>query len=39
MQESETRFDNMPMSGFKIPIMFRSLGRYSEISYTMGLKE
>ena len=37
MQESETRFDNMPMSVFKIPIMFRSVGRRcSEMSYTMG---
>ena len=30
MQESETRFDNMPMSAFKIPIMFKSVGRCSE---------
>ena len=36
MQESESRFDNMPMSAFKIPIMLKSVGRYSEIGYTMG---
>ena len=39
MQESETRFDNMPMSGFRIPIVFKSVGRCSEMSYIMGLKE
>ena len=36
MHESETCFDNMPMPTFRIPIMFRSMGRYSEMSYTMG---
>ena len=39
MQESETRFDNMPMPAFKIPIMFKSVRRYSEMGYTMGLRE
>ena len=39
MQESETRFDNMSMSAFRIPIMFKSVGRCSEMSYTMGHKE
>ena len=39
MQESETDFDNMLMSTFRIPIMFRSMGRCSEMSYTMGRKE
>ena len=28
MQENETYFDNMPMPMFRIPIMFRSVGRY-----------
>ena len=36
MQESETHFNNMPMSEFKIPIMFRSVGRCSEMGYAMG---
>ena len=36
MQESETFFDNMLMSAFKIPIIFKSVGRCSEIGYTMG---
>ena len=39
MQESETHFNNMPLSGFRIPIMFRSVGRCSEMGYTMGHKE
>ena len=39
MQESETHFDNMPMSTFKTPIMFRSVRRCSEMGYTMGCKE
>ena len=39
MQESETRFHNMPMSTFRIPIMFRSVGRCSEMSYTMDRKK
>ena len=29
MQQSETRFDNIPMLALKIPIMFKSVGRYS----------
>ena len=36
MKESETRLDNIPMPTFKIPIMFKSVGRCSEMSYTMG---
>ena len=36
MRESETRFYNMPMRVFRIPIMFKSVGRGSEIGYTMG---
>ena len=36
MQESETYFDNISMSTFKIPIMFRSVGRCSEMSYAMS---
>ena len=39
MQESETRFDNVSMSTFIIPIMFRSVERCSEMGYTMGRKE
>ena len=39
MQESETRFDNMPIPAFRIPIMFKSVGRCSEMGYTMGCKE
>ena len=39
MQESETHFDNMPMLAFGIPIMFRSVGRCSEMSYTMAQKK
>ena len=39
MQESETCFDNMLMSAFKIPIMFKSVGRCSGMGYTMGRKE
>ena len=39
MQESETRFNNMSMSTFRIPIMFRSVGRCNEMGYTMGCKE
>ena len=38
MQESETRFNNMPMIAFRIPIMFRRVGRCSEMSYTMDRK-
>ena len=36
MQESETRFDNMSMSAFRIPIMFRSVGMCGEMGYTVG---
>ena len=36
MQECETNFDNVPMSTFKILIMFRSVWRCSEMGYTMG---
>ena len=39
MQESETCFEKMLMSTFRIPIMFRSVGRCSEMGYTMGRKE
>ena len=39
MQESETRFDNVPMPAFRVPIMFRSMGRCSEMGDTMGHKE
>ena len=39
MQESKTCFDNMLMPMFRIPIMFKSVGRCSEMSYTMGRKE
>ena len=39
MQESETRFYNVLMSEFRIPIMFKSVGRYSEMGYTMGRKK
>ena len=39
MQESETRLDIMLMLAFRLTIMFRSVGRCSEISYTMGSKE
>ena len=36
MQESETRFNNIPISAFRIPIMFKSVGRCSEMDYTVG---
>ena len=39
MHENETHFDNMSMPTFRIPIMFRSVGRCSEIGYTMSRKE
>ena len=39
MQESENHFDNMPMPSFRIPIIFRRVGRCSEMGYTMGSKE
>ena len=39
MQESETRFDNMSMLAFRIPIMFRSVERCSKMDYIMGRKE
>ena len=38
MQESETRFDNVLMSTFKVPIMFRSVRRCSEMGDTTGCK-
>ena len=36
MQESETRFDNIRMPALRILIMFKSVGRSSEMDYTMG---
>ena len=39
MQESETCFNNMSMPTFRIPIIFRSMGRCSEMGYTMSSKE
>ena len=39
MQESETCFNNMSMSAFKIPIMFRNVGRCNEMGDTMGRKK
>ena len=39
MQENETRLDNMSMALFIILIMFRSVGRCREMSYTMIHKE
>ena len=39
MQESETCFDNMPMSAFRKPIMFRGVGRCSKMGNTIGHKE
>ena len=39
MKESETRVDNVSMLAFRIPIMFRSVGRCSEMGYTMDCKE
>ena len=39
MQESETHFDDMPMPTFRIPIVFRSVERSSEMGCTMGRKE
>ena len=39
MQESETHFNNVSMPAFKIPIIFRSVRRCSEMGYTMGCKE
>ena len=39
MQESETRFDNMSMLAFKVPIMFRSVGRCNEMGDSMGHKK
>ena len=39
MQESETRLKNVSMTAFKVPIMFRSVGRCSEMGSTMGRKE
>ena len=39
MQESEARFNNMPMLAFIIHIMFMSVGRCSEMGHTMGRKK
>ena len=39
MQESETLFDNVLMSTSIVRIMFRSVGRCSEMGYTIGRKE
>ena len=39
MQASETRFDNMPMSAFRVPIMFKIVGRRSEMGDTMGCEK
>ena len=39
MEESETCFDNMPMSVFRIPIMLRSVGRCGEMGYTMSCEK
>ena len=39
MQKSETRFNNMLMSAFKVPIMFKSVGICSEMGDTMGHNE
>ena len=38
IQEHETRFNNMPMLAFRIPIMFMSVGKCSDMGYTMGRK-
>ena len=39
MEESEAHFDNMLMPALRIPIMFRSVGKFSEMSYTMGCEK
>ena len=39
MQEIETYFKNVSMTSFKVPIMFRSVGRCSEMGSTMGRRE
>ena len=39
MKESETYFNNMPMLAFRMPIIFSSVGRCSEMGYTMSRKE
>ena len=39
MEESETRFYNMSMPAFRTPIIFKSMGRCSEMGYIMGRKE
>ena len=39
MEESETRFDNILMSVFRIPIMLKSVGRCSDLGYTMCCKK
>ena len=39
MQKSKTCCDNMPIPAFRIPIMFRSVRRGSEMGYTMGCEK
>ena len=39
MEENETRFDNMLMPAFSIPFMFRSVGKFNEMGYTMGCEK
>ena len=39
MPESETHFENMLMLAFRIPIMLGSVGRCSEMGYTISCKE
>ena len=39
MQKSETYFDNMSMPEFRVPIMFRIMGRCSEMGGTMGCEK
>ena len=39
MHESETCFNNKLILAFKIPIIFKSVGRCSEMGYTMSRKE
>ena len=39
MHKSDTHFDIMPMPAFRVPIMFKSVGRCSEMGYTMGHKK
>ena len=39
MQESKTHFDNMSMLVLRILIMFKSVGRCSEMGYAMGCEK